>query len=408
MLRPRSNWEMIDLTGQQFGRYRLVRQLGSGGFASVYLGQHVFLDAQQAAMKILHLTNVDVQKFREEANTTASLVHPHIVRLLDFDIEQGMPYLVLDYAPQGSLRDRHPEGSQLPLATIVSYVKAMATALQYAHDRHLLHRDVKPANMLIGRHGELLLSDFGIAVLSKTGRTSLQAAYGMGGTAAYMAPEMFSGKPEKASDQYALAITVYEWLCGTPPFTEGNPIQLGYQHTHVAVPSLRKKLPELAERVEAVVLRALAKAPKDRFPSVMQFAQALEEASKVASSDRNVTAGDDPALSRNADQVKIMSRVVTEMTSLPGITFNQMDTWSKDFLASITRHYASLEEGAKGQVAAALRDFINHLDTQVSSADGDRLLLELYGKVMALPDQRLKDCFASVDKAKLFVKHRSL
>src|SRR5438270_10084134 len=102
---------MIDLTGQQFGKYRLIRRLGSGGFASVYLGQHVLIDTLQAAVKLLDPTKVDVQQFPYEANTTAALVHPHIVRLLDFDIQQGTPFLVLDYAPHGSLRDRHPKGT---------------------------------------------------------------------------------------------------------------------------------------------------------------------------------------------------------------------------------------------------------------------------------------------------------
>jgi len=190
---------MIDLSGQQFGRYRLVSRLGFGGFASVYLGQHILLDSQQAAIKILHLTEVDSDTFRQEANTTATLAHPHIVRLLDFDIQQDIPYLILDYAPGGSLLKRHPKRTNLPIATIVQYVKDIATALQYAHDKNIIHRDMKPENILVGRHGELLLSDFGIAVLSKTGRTSLEQSDTIGGTAEYMAPEAFRGKTEKAA-----------------------------------------------------------------------------------------------------------------------------------------------------------------------------------------------------------------
>ena len=150
--------------GQQFGNYRLVRRLGSGGFASVYLGQHVLIATQQVAVKILHLFSVDVQAFQKEAETTASLDHPHIVRLLDFDLHQGsMPFLIIGYAAQGSLRNRHPQGTIVPLATVVQYVKEIAPALQYAHDLHIIHRDIKPENVLIGLHNELLLSDFGIA-----------------------------------------------------------------------------------------------------------------------------------------------------------------------------------------------------------------------------------------------------
>jgi serine/threonine protein kinase len=274
---------MIDLTGQQFGNYRLVRRLGFGGFASVYLGQHVRIASQQAAIKILHLVDVNSQKFQQEAETTAALVHPHIVRLFDFDIQQGTPFLVMDYAPDGSLLTRHPKGTPIPPPQVVQYVNEIALALQYAHNQHIIHRDIKPENILIGRHGELLLSDFGIAVLSQTGRTTMQEAHGIGGTPYYMAPEMFRGKPEKASDQYSLGVVVYEWLSGKRPFTEGNFIQLGFQHAQEPVPPLREHLPALSARVEAVVMRALAKAPKDRFPSVRAFAQALEEAMRIPS-----------------------------------------------------------------------------------------------------------------------------
>ena len=272
---------ITDLTGQQFGNYRLVRRLGVGGFASVYLGEHKHVSSLQAAIKILDLKDVDVEKFRTEAVIIAKLVHPHILRLLDFDFRQETPFLVLDYAPHSSLRDQHPKGTMVPLATVVRYAKDIASALQYAHEQRIIHRDVKPENILVGRSGEVLLSDFGIAMLSKTGRTSLDVATHKAGTPYYMAPEMIRGKPEKASDQYALGIVVYELLCGTPPFTEGDIFQLGMQHLVEPVPPLREKLSSLSPRVEAVVLKALAKKPEDRFPSVQAFSEALEEVSKV-------------------------------------------------------------------------------------------------------------------------------
>jgi eukaryotic-like serine/threonine-protein kinase len=270
---------MADKTGQQVGSYRLVRLLGKGGFAEVYLGQHVRVASKKAAVKILYLYDVDAQKFHEEAEVTEQLVHPHIVRLLDYDLQEGTPFLVLDYAPGGTLRNRHPKGSQVPLDIVVAYLKEIAPALQYAHDRHILHRDIKPDNMLIGRQGELLLSDFGIAQLSQTGRSSIEASFVTGGTPFYMAPEMFRGKPEKASDQYSLAVVVYEWLCGAVPFSGGNFIQLGYQHTHEPVPPLRDKNPAIPFAIEQVILKALAKVPKDRYPEVKDFAEDMESAS---------------------------------------------------------------------------------------------------------------------------------
>ena len=271
---------ITNLIGRQLGNYRLIKLLGEGGFASVYLGQHMQIAAQHAAIKVLHLTQVNTQRFRQEAETIAALKHQHIVRLLDFAVEQGTPFLVLDYAPNGSLCDRHATNEQLPLAVVLLYVKQIVEALQYAHDKQIIHRDIKPHNVLIDQHGTLLLSDFGIAVISKTGRTTRSVAHGNAGTPYYMAPEMFRGKPEKASDQYALAVMVYQWISGTLPFSEGNFIQLGYQHRYVPVPSLRDKVPTISADVEAVIMRALSKEPQDRFASVREFAEALDAASK--------------------------------------------------------------------------------------------------------------------------------
>jgi eukaryotic-like serine/threonine-protein kinase len=266
---------MIDYSGQQIGSYRLLRRLGAGGFASVYLGQHVRIATKQAAIKLLHIFDVDSKKFQEEAETTAVLDHPHIIRLIDFDFHDQMPFLVMDYAPGGSLRSRHPVGIPIPLSTVVQYVQEIAKALDYAHSKSIIHCDIKPDNILIGVHGELRLSDFGIAVLSQTGSTTLAVASGVGGTAYYMAPEQIRGKPEKASDQYALGIMVYEWLCGKPPFSEGSAINIQYQHAFEPVPSLIERLPMLPPAVEQVILRALAKDPKERFATIQVFATTL-------------------------------------------------------------------------------------------------------------------------------------
>src|SRR6202007_2863759 len=138
------------------------------------------------------------------------LVHPHIIRVLDFDVKDGIPFLVMDYAPNGSLRRIHPKGIPLPLPTVISYVKQLADALQYAHDQKLIHRDVKPENMLIGRNDEILLSDFGLAMV--TYNSSQESPRDSSGTIAYMAPKQARGNPRPASDQYALAVSVYEWL----------------------------------------------------------------------------------------------------------------------------------------------------------------------------------------------------
>lgn len=263
-----------NFTGQQFGNYQLLRRLGGGGFADVYLGQHVRIASQQTAIKVLHLTDVNEQQFQEEAERTAALRHHHIVRLYDFDLQQGMPFLILEYAPNGSLA--HHKGQQLPLATVIQYLRQIAPALQYAHDHNVIHRDIKPDNILVNEQNELLVSDFGISVISKTGRTSLQSPLTIGGTPYYMAPEAFRGKTEKASDQYSLAIMVYEWLCGTTPFTEGDFIQLGFQHAAEPVPAPRTHNPAISPAIEQLLLKALAKNPQDRYPTIQAFADAFD------------------------------------------------------------------------------------------------------------------------------------
>jgi peptide/nickel transport system substrate-binding protein len=271
---------MADRVGQQLGNYRLVSLLGQGGYAEVYLGQHLRLN-QQAAIKVLHthLTDKEAEHFQQEAQTIATLVHPAIVRVFDYDVQDGVPFLVMDYAPNGSLRRRHPQGSMVPLVQIVSYVKQVADALEYAHDHKVVHRDIKPENMLLGRREEVLLSDFGIATVAhSTGSLSAEAAVG---TIAYMAPEQIQGHPRPASDQYALAVTVYEWLCGERPFS-GSFAELVTQHLWQSPTPLQARAPAISPAVEQVVLRALAKDPKQRFAMVTAFATALEQASQEA------------------------------------------------------------------------------------------------------------------------------
>jgi eukaryotic-like serine/threonine-protein kinase len=268
---------MGDRIGQQLGNYRLLRQIGQGGFADVYLGEHIHLGTQ-AAVKVLHtqVASEDIESFRSEARTIAQLEHPNIVRVLEFGLENGIPFLVMSYAPNGNLRQRHEKGISLPISTIVSYSRQVASALQYAHNGKLIHRDVKPENMLVGRHNEILLSDFGIALIAQS--TSSQSKKDVTGTFHYMAPEQLRGRPRPASDQYALGIVVYEWLCGYRPFN-GSFAEIAAQHMFAPPPSLRGKNSMIPPDIEQVVMMALAKEPQHRFASVQAFATALEQAS---------------------------------------------------------------------------------------------------------------------------------
>lgn len=271
---------MSNRIGQQVGNYRLVHLLGSGGFADVYLGQQVYIDSP-AAIKMLrtNLSQEDMGSFRAEARTLVRLIHPHIVRLLDFGQDGNIPFLVMDYAPNGTLRNLHPRGQRLPLDTIVNYVNQIASALQYAHDQKVIHRDIKPENMLLGRQNEILLTDFGIAVVFQSTRTQLTQE--TTGTIAYMAPEQIQAHARPASDQYSLGVVVYEWLSGYRPFS-GSFTEIAAKHLMTPPPPLRGQIPDISPEIEQVVFTALAKDPKDRFSSVRAFATALEQSIRAA------------------------------------------------------------------------------------------------------------------------------
>ena len=267
---------MADRVGQRLGNYHLTRLLGRGGFAEVYLGEHIYLNTQ-TAIKVLDTQLGDhlQQQFLREARTIARLIHPNIIRLLEFGVEQSAPFLVMDYAPHGTMRDRYPEGTRLTLPTVLPYLRQAALALQYAHGKRVIHRDIKPANLLLGEEDQILLSDFGIAVTFHSSLSQDQPS--IAGTAAYMAPEQLGGQPHFASDQYALGIVVYEWLCGERPF-RGSFTELAAQQVVASPPSLRAKVPTLSSGVEQVILRALAKDYQERFESVQAFIMALEQA----------------------------------------------------------------------------------------------------------------------------------
>lgn len=289
------NSNRVGHIGQRFGNYRLLRFIGRGGFSDVYLGEHI-RDKTKVAVKVLKAevggkSDIQALKKLKEFIIEASifnLKHPHILPLLAFGLgRDDIPFLVFQYAPNGSLRNRHPKGQVVPLSTVLSYVRPLADALQYAHDRKLVHRDVKPENMLIGKYQDIMLGDFGIASFAHD--TYSWEEQNVAGTVTYMAPEQILRKARPESDQYALAIVIYEWLCGKPPFEseERDPIlrqmQLIRQHLEVKPLSFREKNPHITIplAIEQVIMKALAKDFEHRFGSVSEFAQALEEASQT-------------------------------------------------------------------------------------------------------------------------------
>ena len=269
------------LQGQQFGRYRMIRQIGQGGYANIYLGEHIRSNSP-VALKVLNCfeTNEDeIECFRREAHLHASMRHQHIVPVLDFGWEKDTPFLVMRYAPGGTLQQYFPPSRPFPLHAILPVVLEIASALQYVHNRDLVHCDIKPENVLVGPQNGTWLTDFGIAISVADG--DRYSGHELRGTVRYSAPEQIGGNPLPASDQYALAVMVYQWLCGRCPFS-GTPLTICFQHLQTPPPRLRDQVPSIPYAVEQVVLKALSKDPRRRFAQVWEFAHALKEAGIVS------------------------------------------------------------------------------------------------------------------------------
>ena len=215
----------------------------------------------------------NIQQFWHEARLHMAMRHPHIVRVLDFGMKGKVPFFVMDYAPLGTLPNY--THSPVPLSAILPAVTQISDALQYIHEHSLIHRDVKPSNLLINADHDIWLSDFGIAVnIPLYNSCSDQESLG---TAIYAAPEQICGRSCPASDQYSLAVLVYSWLCAHPPFS-GNAAQLCQQHLYSAPPHLFSNNPSLSSQIDYVVLKALSKDPSQRYPHMLDFSSALHQA----------------------------------------------------------------------------------------------------------------------------------
>ena len=288
----------MSLEGQQLGRYRFERLLGSGGMGEVYLATDTRIN-RQVAIKVIRAdaslyrdstaAKEATRLFEREARGIATLDHPYILPLYDYGEEKingaggSYVYMVTPFRPEGSfaawLRE-HNGTEPLSPSDVAHFVRQAAAALQYAHDRQIIHQDVKPSNFLIRFDNEnpnrpdLLLADFGVA---KFGTGTANSSQDIRGTPTFMATEQWDGQPVPASDQYALAVMTYELLTGHPLF-HGTLMQIIYQHTHTQPQPPSTLNPHIPVEIDRVLLRALAKNPAERFPSITAFAQAFQAA----------------------------------------------------------------------------------------------------------------------------------
>jgi serine/threonine-protein kinase len=271
---------MEDLTGKQLGQYRIVSPLGEGGMAAVYKAYQAVMD-RYVALKILprHFA-ADPQfvgRFEQEAKVIAKLQHVHILPVHDFGTEDGYTYIVMPYVETGTIAELL-HGKPLPLKQIRKIITQVADALGHAHARGLVHRDVKPSNILIDEDGNSLLTDFGIAKMVEATIQFTQTGAILG-TPAYMSPEQIKGETlDGRSDIYSLGVVMYEMATGRPPYRAETPPAIFVKHLHDPLPPPRSFNPELPQNLERVILKTLAKDQNDRYASVSEMSQAIQSA----------------------------------------------------------------------------------------------------------------------------------
>ena len=264
--------------GRRLGNYRVVDEIMSGSFGSVYLAQHKFLH-RIVAVKFLRSDRIHSQRewdqFFAEAEFLEQLQHPHILPIIDLGIDDMYPYIITEYAHGGSLREmllRH-RPNKIPAREALRILTQIGNGLHHAHQQGIVHRDLKPENILFNKHNDALLADFGIAILLSSAASQRRTS--IAGTRTYMAPEQFLGTPGPYSDQYALGCIAYELFTGRPPFAPNHAISLRDRHLyHAPIPPTRRN-PQIPSYIEQAILTALEKQPYDRHADIATFISAL-------------------------------------------------------------------------------------------------------------------------------------
>jgi eukaryotic-like serine/threonine-protein kinase len=276
------------------GRYRLEAKLGSGGMSTVYLAQDEVLD-RPVAVKLLHREIVEeadqLERFRREARAAARLSHPNLVGVIDAGEDEGRPYIVFEYIDGRTLKRRIQDEGGLPVDEAVAYAIEIGRGLIAAHARKLVHRDVKPQNVLIDPDGRAKVTDFGIArSLESEGLTATGRVLG---TTDYVSPEQAMGEDvDERSDVYSLGVVLYEMLSGEVPFRAETQVGVAMKHVNEPLPDVQAKRPEVSAALASVVDRATTKDPRDRYATVAQMVRDLEQTLEVEAARRGGTSGE--------------------------------------------------------------------------------------------------------------------
>ncbi len=286
---------MADLVGTTVGKYRIVAKLGRGGMAEVYKAYQPGLD-RYVGIKVLHAHLVDdqdfIRRFHREALNVGKLRHPNIVQTLDFDQEGDIYFMAMEFIDGPTLKDeikaRRTDGKPFTLKEIARIFIALCSAIDYAHARGMVHRDLKPANVMINQEGQVVLTDFGIVLL--TGQTQFTQTGALSGTPAYMSPEQGQGeRGNERSDIYSLGVMLYELVTGVVPYDGDTPFAVIMKHISAEALLLPTKLnPDVPESVERVILKAMSKNKEDRYQTAGELARALREAIGLSPGEENL------------------------------------------------------------------------------------------------------------------------
>ena len=274
--------------GQTLGRYQVLEPLGRGGMALVYRAYHAQLE-RYVAIKLLRFDLADekafLARFQREARAVANLRHPHIVQVFDFDIEGDLTYMVMEYLEGDTLKarldDYRRRDERMPPGEIVRIMLDILDGLAYAHSEGVVHRDLKPSNIMLTKRGQAVISDFGIAQI--VGGTKVTATGALMGTPEYMAPEQgLQGHSDARSDVYALGVILFELLTQRIPFEAETPLATMLKHIQAPLSPPHEINREILPSLERVVIKALAKAPEDRYPNAAMMAADLKQAADEA------------------------------------------------------------------------------------------------------------------------------
>lgn len=285
---------MADLVGKTVGKYRIVAKLGRGGMAEVYKAYQPGLD-RYVGIKVLHAHLVDdkdfIGRFEREALAVGKLRHPNIVQAVDFDRDEDMYFMAMEFIDGPTLKDeikaRRTEGKPFSLKEIARIFSALCSAMDYAHARGMVHRDLKPANVMINQEGQVVLTDFGIARIM--GATQYTQTGALSGTPAYMSPEQGQGeRGDERSDIYSLGVMLYELVTGVVPYDGDTPFAVIMKHISEPLPLPTKLNPDVPESVERVILKAMSKDPGDRYQTAGEMARALREAVGLLPGEENL------------------------------------------------------------------------------------------------------------------------